>query len=104
MKTYNKLVRDKIPEVIKRKGGKPKFHIASDDEYWAKLKEKLKEEVDEFINAESAEELADILEVIDAIIVCARSGRFDEKDVVDTQIKKAKERGRFKKRIILEES
>ena len=62
-----KLIRDKIPEIIREKGGKPKIHIAGKKEYWTKLKEKLKEETDEFLESESMVEITDILEIIDAI-------------------------------------
>lgn len=98
---YNKLVRDKIPEYIKKKGGAPITHIAGDEEYWEKLKEKLQEEVNEFVEDNTVEEIADILEVINAI--CQYRG-FDKKNLEETKEKKAEDRGKFKNRIILEES
>lgn len=98
---YNKLVRDKIPEYIKSKGGVPVVHVANDEEYWLKLKEKLKEEVDEFLKAESIEEMADVWEVTEAII---EFKKFDLKDLQKARDKKAAERGIFKNKIILEES
>ena len=97
---YNKLVRDKIPEIIKQKGQIPIIHQADDDEYFEKLKQKLKEEVDEFLKDENKEELADIYEVLQEI--CEFKG-FDKNELEVIRKKKASERGAFKKRIILDE-
>ena len=98
---YHKLIRDKIPEYIRKKGGTPITHIADEVEYWQKLKEKLLEEIEEFKKKESGEEFADILEVLDAI---ADYKRFDKEEVLRIKTKKAEEKGKFKKRIILDES
>lgn len=97
----NKLVRDKIPEIIKKKGAVPITHIASDDEYWQKLKEKLQEEINEFMKESNKEELADILEVIYA--VCDYK-KIDKKQLELLRKKKAEERGGFKDKIILDET
>ncbi len=98
---YNKLVRDKIPEIIKNKGAVPITHTADDEEYWQKLKEKLQEEVDEFLKECNEEELADILEVIYAI---CDFKNFDKEKLELLRKKKAEERGRFKDKIILDET
>ena len=98
---YNKLVRDKIPEIIKNKGVIPITHIADDEEYWQKLKEKLQEEVNEFLEDGNEEELADILEVIYAI---CDFRNFDKEKLELLRKKKAKERGAFKNRLILDET
>jgi predicted house-cleaning noncanonical NTP pyrophosphatase (MazG superfamily) len=98
---YNKLVRDKIPEYIKSKGGVPITHIADDKEYWQKLKEKLLEEINEFKEDESLEEFADLLEVIDAMIDYKK---FDRNELKNVRAKKAGERGKFKDKIILDET
>ena len=98
---YNKLIRDKIPDILKEKGIKYKIRFADSKEYWEKLKEKLAEEVKEFSQSENIEEMADILEVIDAI--CAHK-EFDKKKLQAVKNQKSSERGGFEKRIILEES
>lgn len=98
---YNKLVRDKIPEYIKKKGGTPITHIADEVEYWQKLKEKLLEEAEKFKKDETIEELSDLLEVIGAIIDYKGFSRDEIQKIRD---QKAEERGKFKNRIILDES
>lgn len=95
----SKLVRDKIPQIIIAKGDKPRTRIASYDEYVVALIEKLKEEALEFAESGNPDELADVLEVLDAIFA---TRDYDKSDVIKRQRKKARERGKFKKRIILE--
>ena len=67
MKTYNKLVRDRIPEIIKANGQTACFSVLDKTQLQAALKKKLCEEVGEYLDSADLEELADILEVIDAL-------------------------------------
>ena len=67
---YNKLVRDNIPNIIKSKGETPVTRILSEDEYKNELEKKLYEEYKEVIEASGSdriEELADMLEIINAL-------------------------------------
>ena len=94
-------MRDSIPDVLKEKGVKYITHIADDEEYLEKLGAKLTEEVNEFIESGELEEIADILEVIDAI---CEYKQFDKKILNSLRESKAKQRGLFKNRIILDET
>lgn len=97
--SYKKLVRDKIPEIIRSKGQKPVTRILDDKEYVEELVKKLREEVDEFAENHSVEELADIKEVIIAIreTLGIHAGELE-----DVRRAKADKSGRFKKQIYLE--
>lgn len=95
-----KLVRDRIPEIIKSDGKIPLIHMANDSEYWEKLREKLLEEVDEFLKDEKKEEIVDILEVIHSICEF-KNINFNELEKL--RKKKANNRGSFKNKIILDE-
>ena len=97
--TYNKLVRDKIPEIIQDEGRVPKYHQLCVETYYKLLLEKLREEVEEFISSDNVEEIADILEVVHCILK-VRGCSFQEIEKV-REIKNH-ERGSFKDRIILE--
>ena len=101
MKTieYNKLVRDLIPNVIEKAGKKPNLRTASEDEYFDKLKQKLLEEVNEFLESETVEELADIVEVVYAIL---ETKEVSIDDFHSLREQKNKEKGAFKKKLILE--
>lgn len=95
----SKLVRDKIPEIIKQSGKEPVTRIAADAEYWQRLKDKLHEEVHEFVQNDDVDELADILEVIYAL---AEAKGVSKEGLEGKREKKAQERGGFKDKVILE--
>jgi predicted house-cleaning noncanonical NTP pyrophosphatase (MazG superfamily) len=99
MPSYKKLVRDKIPEIIRKSGGEPVTRILDEKEYLRELVKKLKEEVAEFEEDFSVEELADIKEVTIAIreALGIHAGELE-----DVRRAKAAKNGRFKKRIYLE--
>ncbi|OGH86690.1 MAG: hypothetical protein A2493_01095 [Candidatus Magasanikbacteria bacterium RIFOXYC12_FULL_33_11] len=98
---YNKLIRDKIPQILDSKNIKYKIHIADEKEYEEKLREKLQEEVTEFLTDKNVEELADIEEVI--LALCDLYN-IDKGNLEKIRKEKHDKRGGFKNKIILEES
>lgn len=97
---YNKLVRDRIPEIIEASGKKCLCSTLSDEEYLAMLDAKLNEELAEYQESKSMEELADLLEVIRAV-AAARGSSIEEVEVIRRD--KAAKRGGFEKKILLTE-
>ncbi len=100
MKTikYHKLVRDRIPEIIEKSGKTCVTSELSASEYVEMLDEKLNEELAEYQESKSPEELADLLEVIRAVAT-ARGSSIEEVEKI--RIEKAAKRGGFEKRILL---
>lgn len=96
---YNKLVRDKIPEIIEKDNKECEFYIASEDEYINQLYSKVIEELNEFKANPCMEEMADILEVLSAI---GKYYNFGEDTVQRIRHDKNEDRGNFDKRIILQ--
>lgn len=104
---YHKLVRDRIPEIIRENGGKPFFHeIRDDDVYHEELALKLVEEAKEALEAQQKDdrkalltEIADVQEVLRALMLAYNIDHFEVELV---RVKRQTERGGFKKRFLLE--
>lgn len=99
MQSYDKLVRDNIPDRIISQGNIPVTRILADKEYKAYLNKKLKEEVEEYLADNSLEELCDIVEVVRAI--CASMNIPDEEFEAERQAKRLRD-GAFKNKILLD--
>ena len=98
--TYNKLVRDKIPENINSESGrKSKYRILNDKEYLNELNKKVIEEANEFIEENSIEELGDLMEVINAIM---QFKNYKTEELYKVMKEKADKKGAFNNRIYLE--
>ena len=96
---YNKLIRDKIPEIIKADGKTPVVWALDDDEFLNALNQKLCEEVNEYLNDEFLEELCDILEVVYAI---ANAKGYSLNDIKTQRNNKNLTNGAFEDRLFLE--
>lgn len=97
-KTYNKLIRDNIPDIIEASNKKCKTEIVTGEELLKLLDEKLREEVDEYIESNDIEELADIMEVIYSIL---HNRGVTAEELESIRLKKREERGGFSKGIKL---
>ena len=98
VKTYNKLVRDLIPDIIDKSGNQCRTRILSDEEYISMLDKKLDEELAEYHSDQNIEELADLLELIRTATL-ARGYTLEELETVSAE--KHRTRGGFDKKILL---
>ena len=95
---YNKLVRNKIPEIIEASGKTCETGILSDEEYLQMLDKKLDEELAEYHREKNIEELADLLEVLYAT---AKARGYSIEELEHVRIEKQKARGGFDKKVLL---
>ena len=95
---YNKLVRDNIPDIIRKQGENPCIRILEAEAYTHALEQKLDEEVGEYHRDKNAEELADILEVVYALAEDLGSSKAELHRVYE---QKHEARGGFQRRIFL---
>lgn len=102
MPTYNKLVRDRIPEIISRNGSVSNTRILDETEYKTELRNKLVEELNEYLEAtddqSAMEELSDILELLHAL-TAIHGSTVEQLEILRAD--KAEKRGGFKERIYL---
>jgi predicted house-cleaning noncanonical NTP pyrophosphatase (MazG superfamily) len=95
-----KLVRDKIPNLIRKSGKVPVFHRAKKEDMSGLLFDKFIEEINEFLAEPSAEEAADIFAVLEAL--CKENG-ISMVQVTQVAAQKGADKGKFKKRYVLED-
>lgn len=96
MQRYNKLVRDRIPEIIRADGKECEIRVAEGKEKYELLEKKLMEEVNEFLEDKNLEELADVMEVLFGL---AREIGYSEEDLIRKREEKKGERGGFEEGI-----
>ena len=95
---HNKLVRDRIPEIIEASGKTCKTTVLNDEAYLRMIDEKLDEELAEYHKDQNIEELADLMEVIYA---AAEAQGYTIEQLEQIRAEKAAERGGFRKKILL---
>lgn len=95
---YNKLVRDRIPEIIRADGKECETEVLEDSAFLAALDKKMTEELQEYFESHSAEELADLLE---AIYAAADVLGYSREQLEELRVRKAEKRGGFGQKIFL---
>src|SRR6056297_3403106 len=97
-KSYDKLIRDRIPEIIEQAGKECEVQKLAAEEYKEKLEEKLLEEIEEYRETKEFEELADIMEVLLALV---HTHGQNMKSLEEIRKEKREKRGAFEKQLLL---
>lgn len=97
-RTYNKLVRDKIPQLIRESGRSCTSRILDEKEYFDALLDKIVEEIEEYRISDNEEELADVYEVLDCLVALKE---YEPMHLDYLQLIRREQRGSFKDKILL---
>ena len=99
--SYNKLVRDNIPDIIKNNGEIPITRILNDNEYKIELEKKLYEEYQEVLNSSGKERIEELADMLEVMISLAKLEGKELEDVIEVAKVKRLKRGGFNKKIYL---
>ena len=100
-KTYNKLIRDKIPEIIESSGKEYVVEVLSDDECIQQLKVKLREELEEYMTATEDEEVTELADLVEVVYALLKHKNVSIEEFEKIRIQKQKDRGAFDKKLFL---
>ncbi|MEC0089879.1 nucleoside triphosphate pyrophosphohydrolase [Paenibacillus macquariensis] len=101
MKTYNKLVRDKIPQIIEASGKQYTVRVMDETEYAIALKTKMQEELNEFLEASEEHQMGELADLLEVVYSFAFSKGVRVEELEGIRQGKCDERGGFLNRILL---
>lgn len=101
-KTYNKLVRDMIPNIIREKYEEPITRTLNEEEFKRELENKLYEEYQEVLNSNGKERIEELADMLEVMITLAKLENSSLEEVIEMSKEKKQKRGGFEKRIYLE--
>lgn len=97
-RSYNKLVRDNMPRLIKESGRDCSYRIMNDREYFDALLDKVIEEIEEYRTSGNEEEIADVYEVLDCLV---QLKEYEPMHIDYLQLIRKEARGSYKDRVLL---
>lgn len=101
MIVYNKLIRDKIPQIIEATGKKAKVRILEEEEYMEMLTNKLQEELDEYNVANGEEQIAELADLVEVVYAILNNRNISIAEFEKIRLSKKEERGGFEERLLL---
>lgn len=101
MKTYNKLIRDKIPQIMTAKRITYSIRELDDLEYIQKLNEKLQEEMNEYLEADHKDQVEEFADLVELVYAIQNKKGMSVEEFEKVRLKKQAERGGFEKKLLL---